>query len=398
MVPRKQAGHMTCTRPQAERQILLATRASSTHDPNRTIVIRPVGQKLLYLDFLGAKTLGSRLRKSSVRRHGDRMRRVAVTMPVLVALLVFASAAATQPAPRMARVGLLCSVSCTGDAYDALSDELRKLGWIEGTTILIERKEAGRRFDRLPALAADLVRSKPDLIVAVSPQPARAARDATSEIPIVILFVADPVGVGLASSLARPGGNLTGVATLVPGTFIGKALEVLRELLPEAKRVAALVNLSNEVLRLLFPREAPAAAIKLGFQLDVLDVREAGEIPGAIATAKARADALWIVGDPIFHTPPNVVPDLASQAGLPSIYLIRELVRAGGLISYGPDLRVLARRGAHYVDRILKGVKPADLPIEQPSKFLLSINLKTAKSLGLVIPASLLARADEVIE
>ena len=296
-------------------------------------------------------------------------------------------------------MGLLCSVSCTGDAYDALSDELRKLGWIEGTTILIERKEAGRRFDQLPALAADLVRSKPDLIVAVSPQPARAAKDATSEIPIVILFVADPVGVGLATSLAHPGGNLTGVATLVPGTFIGKALELLRELLPEAKRVAALVNFSNEVLRLLFTREAPAAAIKLGFQLDVIDVRQADEIPGAIAAAKAQgADALWIVGDPIFHTPPNLVPDLASQAGLPSIYLIRELVQAGGLISYGPDLRVLARRGAHYVDRILKGVKPADLPIEQPSKFLLSINLKTAKSLGLAIPASLLTRADEVIE
>jgi putative ABC transport system substrate-binding protein len=328
------------------------------------------------------------------------MRRFAAVLPVLlIPLLAFAPTAATRPAPKIARVGMLCSVSCTGDAYDALSDELRKLGWIEGTTILIERREAGRRFDRLPALAADLVRSKPDLIVAVSPQPARAAKDATSEIPIVILFVADPVGVGLASSLAHPGGNLTGVATLVPGNFIGKGLDVLRELLPEAKRVAAFVNPSNEVLRLLFPREAPAAAIKLGFQLDVINVREAGEIPGAIATAKAQgAEALWIVGDPIFHTPPNMVPDLASQAGLPSIYLIRELVQAGGLISYGPDLSALARRGAHFVDRILKGAKPADLPIEQPTKFLLSINLKTAKSLGLDIPASLLTRADEVIE
>jgi putative ABC transport system substrate-binding protein len=329
---------------------------------------------------------------------GDQMRRFVVTLPIVVVLFAFAPTAATQPAPRMARVGMLCSVSCTGDAYDALSDELGKLGWIEGTTIVIERKEAGRRFDRLPELAADLVRSNPDLIVAVSPQPARAAKDATSEIPIVILFVADPVGVGLASSLANPGGNLTGVATLVPGTFIGKGLEVLRELLPEAKRVAAFVNPSNDVLRLLF-REAPAAAIKLGFQLDVINVREAGEIPGAVATAKAQgAEALWIVGDPIFHTPPNMVPDLASQAGLPSIYLIRELVQAGGLISYGPDLSALARRGAHFVDRILKGAKPADLPIEQPSKFLLSINLKTAKLLGLEIPSSLLVRADEAIE
>jgi putative ABC transport system substrate-binding protein len=327
------------------------------------------------------------------------MRRFVATLPIVVVLFAFAPTAATQPAPKMARVGMLCSVSCTGDAYDALSDELGKLGWIEGTTIVIERKEAGRRFDRLPELAADLVRSKPDLIVAVSPQPARAVKDATTEIPIVILFVADPVGVGLASSLAHPGGNLTGVATLVPGAFIGKGLEVLREVLPAAKRVAAFVNPSNEVLRLLFSREAPLAAIKLGFQLDVIEVREAVNIPGAVATAKAQgAEALWIVGDPIFHTPPTMVPDLASKAGLPSIYLIRELVQAGGLISYGPDLRVLARRGAHYVDRILKGAKPADLPIEQPSKFLLSINLKTAKSLGIEVPPSLLARADDVIE
>jgi putative ABC transport system substrate-binding protein len=326
--------------------------------------------------------------------------RPAATLPVfLVALLAFASAAATQPAPKVPRVGMLCAVSCTGSTYDALSDELRKLGWVEGTTILIEHKEAGGRLDQLPALAGDLVRSKPDLIVAVSPQPTRAAKNATSEIPIVMLFVADPVGVGLASSLAHPGGNLTGVATLVPGTFIGKSLDVLRELLPQAKRVAAFTNPSNEVLRLLFPREAPPAAAKLGFQLDVIEVREAREIPGAIATAKAGgAEALWIVGDPIFHTPPNRVPDLASQAGLPSIYLFRELVQAGGLISYGPDLFALAQRGAHLVDRILKGAKPADLPIEQPSKFLLAINLKTARSLGLEIPASLLARADEVIE
>jgi len=328
------------------------------------------------------------------------MRRFLATLPVLlVVLLVFASAAATQLAPRVARIGMLCPSSCTGAGYDAQSDELRKLGWVEGTTIVVERKEAGLHFDRLPALAADLVRSKPDLIVAFGPQPARAAKDATSEIPIVMLFVADPVGVGLASSLARPGGNLTGIATLVPGAFMGKALDIVRELLPQAKRVAAFINPSNEVLRLLFPREAPPAAAKLGFQLDVIEVREAGEIPGAIATAKAPgAEVLDIVGDPIFNSPPNLVPDLAAQAGLPSIYLFREQVQAGGLISYGPDTLSVMRRGAHYIDRILKGARPAELPIEQPSKFLLAINLKTAKSLGLEIPASLLARADEVIE
>jgi putative ABC transport system substrate-binding protein len=320
-------------------------------------------------------------------------------MPVLLfALFVFVSAATAQPA--LKRVGMLCYVACSGSAtYDALYDELRKLGWIEGTNIVIERKEAGRSADRLAALAADLVRSKPDLIIAVSPQPSRAAKDATSEIPIVILFVSDPVGVGLASSLTRPGGNLTGIATMAEGGLVGKALDVLRELLPGAKRVAAFINPSNEVVRLLFPKEAPSAAVKLGFELDTMNVREAVEIPGAIATAKAQGtEALWFVGDPIFHTPPNAVPKFALQAGLPSIFLLPDLVRAGGLISYGPDLLVLARRGAHYVDRILKGAKPADLPIEQPSKYLLAINLQTAKSLGIEIPPSLLARADEVIE
>jgi putative ABC transport system substrate-binding protein len=265
--------------------------------------------------------------------------------------------------------------------------------------MVIERKETGPRMDELPALAADLVRSKPDLIVAFTPQPVRAAKNATSEIPIVMIFVADPVGVGLVSSLARPDGNLTGVTTLVPGGFLGKMLATLRELLPQAKRVTALTNLSTETARRLLPMEGIPAAATLGFQLDVIDVRETGEIPGAIATAKARgADALLIVGDPIFALPPNRLPDLAAQAAVPTIYLTRAQVQAGGLISYGPDSPALARRGAHYVDRILKGAKPADLPIEQPSKFLLSINLKTAKSLGIEVPPLLLARADEVIE
>jgi putative ABC transport system substrate-binding protein len=277
-------------------------------------------------------------------------------------------------------------------------DELRKLGWVEGTTIVIERKDPDYRLDRLPALAADLVRSKPNLIVAFGISPARAAKDATSDIPIVMLFVADPVGVGLASSLAHPGGNLTGVATGVPGEFNGKILGVLREALPQAKRVVVFINPSNEIHRLVLPEISPAAA-KLGFQFDLFEVREAGEMPGAIAAAKARgAEALYIFSDAIFSFPRNRVHDLAAQAGLPSISFVGPFVQAGGLISYGPDLLALARLGAHYVDRILKGAKPAELPIEQPTKYLLAINLKTAKSLGIEIPANLLARADEVVE
>jgi putative ABC transport system substrate-binding protein len=327
------------------------------------------------------------------------MRRFATTVPVLlVVLLVFASAAATQPAPRVARIGMLCAPLCNLSPNNAFVDELRKLGWVEGTTIVIERKDPDHRLEQLPALAADLVRSKPNVIVTFTPRSARAAKDATSDIPIVMLFVADPVGLGLASSLAHPGGNLTGVATFVPGDFNGKVLGLLREALPQAKRLAVLINPSNEMHRLGLP-ETAAAAAKLGFQLDVFEVREAGETPGAIAAAKARgAEALSIFADPIFYFPPNRVPDLAAQAGLPSLSLERSFVQGGGLISYGPDFLAIARLGAHYVNRILKGAKPAELPIEQPTKFLLLINLKTAKSVGIEIPASLLARADEVVE
>jgi putative tryptophan/tyrosine transport system substrate-binding protein len=328
------------------------------------------------------------------------MRRFAATVPVLlVALIVFASAAATQPAPRVARIGMLCAPSCNDSPNGAFFDELRKLGWVEGTTIVIERKDPDYRLDQLPALAADLVRSKPDLIVAITPQAARAAKGATSEIPIVVYFVADPVGMGLAASLSHPGGNLTGVAAVIPGDFAGKQLGLLREALPQAKRLAVVINPLNETHRLLYPTDVPPAAAKLGFQPDVIEVREVGELPGAIAAAKAGgAEVLYVWADPIFSFPPNRVPDLAAQAGLPSISFEPSFAKAGGLISYGPDFFALARLGAHYVDRILKGAKPAELPIEQPTKFLLVINLKTAKSLGLEIPASLLARADEVIE
>ena len=258
-----------------------------------------------------------------MRRHGDRMRRFLATVPVLlVVLLAFASAATAQAVRKVAHVGMLCPNSCApAPITNALSDELRKLGWIEGTTIVIERKEAGGRFDRLPALAADLVRSKPDLIVAFAPQPVRAVKEATSEIPIVMLFVADPVGLGLASSLAHPGGNLTGVATLAGGDFVGKSFGIIRELLPQAKRLAAFINPSNEVHRLGL-RDALSAAATLGFQLDVIEVRKAEEVPGAIATAKAGgAEALYIGGDPILNSPTSRVSELAAQAGLPPIYL-----------------------------------------------------------------------------
>ncbi len=311
------------------------------------------------------------------------------------ALLAIGSSAAGQTASRPARIGMLCATVCPS----VVLDELRQLGWVEGSTMLIDRKPAASRLERLPQLARELVQSKPDLIIATSSQPVRAAKDATSEIPIVMLYVADPVGIGLAQSLARPGGNLTGVTTLVPGGIMAKSLQLLKELLPTARRIAVLINPPNEVTNRLLPIEAPPAAAQLGFQLDVIEVREIEELAAAIARAKNQgADALFVPGEPMFHVPPNRLPDLAAAAKLPALYLPRSLVEAGGLMSYSPDYDAIERRGAHLVDRILRGAKPAELPIEQPTRYQLVINLKTAKALGLDVPSSLLAVADEIIE
>lgn len=320
------------------------------------------------------------------------------TATAAIVLTLLTCVAAAQQPTTTARVGMLCPTRCAGIGYTAFDDELRKLGWVEGRNLTVERKGAEGRYERLPELAAELVRSKPDLIIAASPQPARAAKDATSEIPVVFSFVADPVGVGLVQSLARPGGNVTGVTSLVPGSYLGKNLEVLRELLPTATRVAVLMNPANSVSSLRLPLELPTA-IQYGFQADVIEARTQEELPEAIAKAKALgADALLSVGDPVLNTPPNRIPDLALQAALPSIYQTREVVQAGGLISYSPDFLGVARRHAHYVDRILRGASPSDLPVEQPTKYELIINLRTAKALGLTVPPSLLSQADEVIE
>ena len=312
-----------------------------------------------------------------------------------VALLAIGHTDTGQTASRPARIGMLCATVCPA----VVLDELRQLGWVEGSTILIDRKPAASRLERLPQLAKELVQSKPDLIIATSVQPVRAAKDATTEIPIVMLYVADPVGVGLAQSLARPGGNLTGVTTLVPGGTVAKALQLLKELLPTTRRIAVLINPTNEVVNRLLPMEAPPAAAQLGFQLDVIEVREIEELAGAVARAnKQGADALFVPGEAMFHVPPNRLPDLAAAAKLPALYLPRALVEAGGLMSYSPDFDAMERRGAHYVDRILRGAKPAELPIEQPTRYQIIINLKTANALGLDVPSSFLAIADEIIE
>jgi len=331
------------------------------------------------------------------------MRRFTLAFPVLTGLLlfVFTSITTTHAAQRLTRIGVLCVTTCTTANMNAFWKELDKLGWVEGANIVTDRKEAFARLDQLSALASELAQSKPDLIVAVAPQAARAAANATSEIPIVFAAVADPVGMGLASNLAHPDRNITGAASFAPGDFNGKAFGIIRELLPQAKRLTVFINSTNEMHRLLALKEVPSAAasaaVKLGFQLDISDLHDPEELPGAVAAAKTQGvDVLFVSPDAIFTG--NRMPDLAAMAGLPSMSLDPRFAQLGGLISYGPDYLAISRLGAHYVDRILRGAKPANLPIEQPDKYTLIINLKTARSLGVEIPASLLARADEVVE
>jgi putative ABC transport system substrate-binding protein len=317
-------------------------------------------------------------------------------LAILAALLASAGA---QPAGKVARIGMLCGVRCEGPSYDALREGLRELGWIEGRNLVVEVRSAEGQRERLPALATELVSLKVDVIVAVAPEPSRAARNATSTIPIVMIGVADPVAVGLAESLARPGGNVTGLSTLVPGGFSTKSLALLKESVPNASRIAVFWNSRNEVHQKILPVELPPAAQALGVRLQMIDIREPADIErGFDAAVRERAQALLVIGDPIFHTPTHRLPDLAARNRIPAIYLVRSLVHAGGLISYGPDFSQMFRRAATYVDRILKGARPADLPIEQPTKFELVINLKTAKALGLTFPPSVLALADQIIE
>ena len=234
---------------------------------------------------------------------------------VLLATTVVPLASEAQQASKVARIGLLCASRCDGPGLDVLRAGLRDLGWVEGRNLVIEARAAGGQLDRLPALARELVALNPDLIVASSPQPSRAAKDATAVLPIVFVGVADPVRVGLVQSLRRPGGNVTGVATLVPGGFMAKQLELLKEAVPGASRVATLGNPTNDVYRVTFPVEIPPTARALGLRLQVLEVSEPGQIEGAIeAAVRERADALHVLGDPIFHSPPNRLPELAARA------------------------------------------------------------------------------------
>jgi putative ABC transport system substrate-binding protein len=320
----------------------------------------------------------------------------------MVAVLVLAAprVVEAQKAVTAARVALVCGARCEGGGYDAFRRGLRELGWVEGRNLVVDVRGAEGLPDRLPALVRELLEARPDILVAVAPQPARAAKDATSTIPIVFVAVADPVAAGLVSNVARPGGHVTGLTTLVPGGFMGKMLGLLKEAVPAAARVAVLWSSKNPLHMTLIPKELVPSAEVLGVQLHMLDVLDpSGIAPAVEAAMRERAHALLVVGDPMFHRPFGRVPELALRAKLPSMYLDRDVVAVGGgLLSYGPNWDVMFSRAAVYVDRVLKGTRPGDLPVEQPTTFELVINLKTARALGITIPPPLLLRADRTIE
>ncbi|MDA9415131.1 MULTISPECIES: ABC transporter substrate-binding protein [Bradyrhizobium] len=297
---------------------------------------------------------------------------------------------------RMGFLGLWADDPTRDPIHAAWLSGLREKGWIEGKNLLVEYRYAP---DRLPALAAELVGLTPDVLVAPGPLAVQVLKSVTSTIPIVFVAVADPPGLGLVQSLARPGGNITGVATMVPDDFGAKRLEILRELVPSASKIAILINPNNPMHRLNFGEFLARTAQRLGVTLLTVEATAPDELDVGFASAAAQhADAVLDMGDSLtFFQAPRVVA-LAAKYHLPTSYLFRRCADLGGLIVYGPDFVDLYRRATGYVDKILRGAKPADLPVEQPTKFALVINLKTAKALGLTVPPSLLVRADHVIE
>jgi putative ABC transport system substrate-binding protein len=310
-----------------------------------------------------------------------------------------AVAAEGQPSGRMYRIGYLLEAAEPESAslMRALEEGLRELGYREGSNLVIERHFAAFQYDRLPDLAAELVQLKPEVIVASSnPSVAAALKQATTAIPIVIVAVTDPVGAGLVTNLARPGDNITGLTVSTGPELRAKQLEILNEIVPKLSRVAILRQwgLAGAESAALEP-----AARKLGWTIQFMDVRGPSDIEGAFATmTRNRTDAFLILGGGLTYTFREQIANLAIQDRLPGIHLNREYAQAGLLVTYGPNLVVLWQRAATYVDKILKGAKPGDLPVEQPTQFELVINLKTAKALAIEIPPLLLARADEVIE
>src|SRR4030095_14995974 len=320
---------------------------------------------------------------------------------ILVAMMLLAvgvTAQAQQP-KKVPRIGFLIGSSPAAIAarIEAFRQGLRDLGYVEGKNIVIEWRYAEGKLDRLHALAAELVHLKIDIIGTGSPATTRAAKEATVTIPIVMAQDTDPVGNGFVASLARPGGNITGLSTLAP-ELSGKQLELLKETVPRLSHMAVLGNSTLPGnAQALKEMELAAGAFKV--QLQYIDVLDLKDIETAFrAVSKGHADAVLVLGNPIFLSQRIQITDLAVKSRLPAIYERPEYVDDGGLMTYGVNINELYRRAATYVDKILKGVKPADLPVEQPTKFELLINLKTAKQIGLTVPQRVLLKADRVIK
>jgi len=322
--------------------------------------------------------------------------RLVVTL-ALVILTAPLAADAQQPA-RVPRIGVLLTLYApVEDPPEAFRQGLRALGYIEGQNIAIEWRSAEGKYDRLPALVSEQVQLGVEVIVADVTRATQAARQATTTIPIVMMVVADPVGSGIVPSLARPGGNITGLSILLPD-ISAKRLQLLTEAVPTVSRVAVLWNPGTPYHKTLL-QEVEAATPSLRLHLLPIAVQEPGEFEGAFsAMARAQVDALFVADDPMFFTSRTRFVELATKSRLPTTFAHRDFVTAGGLMSYGPSLSERFRLAATYVDKILKGTKPADLPVEQAAKLECVLNLKTAKVLGLTMPPVALFQADEVIK
>jgi putative ABC transport system substrate-binding protein len=323
------------------------------------------------------------------------MRLLALVMAVA---LVVGGSAEAQSTGQPRRIGFLSSGPAGSPAVDGFRQGMRELGWVEGTNLVVDYRFAEGQVDRLPDLAADLVRRRVEVIVAGPTPPAIAAKDATRTIPIVMLGAADPVELGLVASLARPGGNVTGLAWSANLEVLAKGLELLKEALPKARLVAVIWNPANPAqARAMSAIASGAQAVRV--QLLPIEVRGPEDFDAAFAAmANQRVDAVLVIADSMFAVHRARLAELEAKYRLPSMHGLRLNVESGGLMAYGPSTVASWRHAAYFVDRILKGAKPADLPVEHPSKYELVINLKTAKALGLTIPQSLLVRADQLVQ
>jgi len=322
---------------------------------------------------------------------------IAVRFLMLLTLLVAPLAAEAQPAGKLPRIGLISEFSPAHPFLAAFRQGLRDLGYTEGRNIVVEYRHAHGVLDRVSTLAAELVRLKVEILVVGGTKSSQLAKAQTTTVPIVFVTAGDPVGSGLVASLAHPGGNVTGISILSP-ELSGKQLELLKAAVPNGSRVTVLYNPVNPAAGDAL-KATRGAARALSLELQLLEVRQPKELLGAFSALTGwRAAALLVLPDPVFGNELAQISKLAAHNRLPALYVRREFAEAGGLLAYGPSFSDNYRRAATYVDKILKGATPADLPVEQPTKFELVINLKTAKALGLTIPPSLLQRADQVIE